>query len=167
MKSENSSYCKIMLITLVGLIAFNSCAKTNRTKKDVLLEANLTVCELVDDLPLYDGKAVRVNGQLKGFHQLVLSSDECPGPVYLILTDLSYSDTAFSRDNVPPGKRPTNEISGNATVEGIVNAGGGSLINYGEFISDTRSNKVIQDVEDIKVSMLTDTKLMHFISDSD
>lgn len=154
----------IEMLTFLTLITIVSCGKTGQTSQEEPLEAKvLTVCELVDNLPQFETKRVKVKAKLRGFHQLVLSSNECPGPDYLILTDLSYSMFASYRENLRPDKSQANEISGNAIVEGVVRGGAGYLTNYGDFVSNTHSNQVIQKPKDLVVSTLVETKLIHFV----
>lgn len=158
------------LIIFFLLIVFSCCnsqTSTNSLSADTKQADTkyLDVCEITNNISLYNNKIVKIKGQFKGFHQLLLFSDDCPGKENIILLDIDYSYFLESTENtkVPtPNTKESNEIKGEIFLQGEVKKDSGIVFYYGKLITDTRTGKIIEKPEDIKVSRITNLKIDRF-----
>ena len=151
-------------LVIFFLLIMLSCNSIVENKINDSLKADyIDVCELAKNVSSYDNKTVKVKGKLKGFHQLILYSDECPGEENIILLDIGY--VAFSEyfKDVKRNIEQNNEITGKIFLVGKIEKNAGTMFNYGEFVYDTQNKEVIKEPKDITVSKIVAIEIDSFV----
>ncbi|MEP7147976.1 MAG: hypothetical protein ABI857_03765 [Acidobacteriota bacterium] len=117
------------------------------------------ICSITKDLSRYDGTIVRVRSLVKGFEELVLYSNDCPGESNLILADIDF-DLRKELIRLSTADRRNNGIRGEIFLTGRLKKDAGKLVYYDQQI-DRNGNAVNTKV--MTVSKLSHIQIEQFI----
>lgn len=148
-------------VLLCLLISILSCGERQLSEPATSSPLVLTVCDIMENPQLFHGQKVKIIGTLRGFHQLVLSSEKCPGESNVLLVDVSYTVlTPYFKGLNKQGA--INEFVGETLLVGTIEVNGGLLVNYGDYLYDAKSNRVVKTPKDMVVNKLTSVSVISF-----
>lgn len=153
-------------LAIFSLLMVFSCSNEIRHSNNANFSDNyIDVCELKRNASLYYDKTVKVKGEIKGFHQLILYSKNCDNENNLILLDSSYTDFSKYFKDVDLNTNKSSDVTGQVYLSGKLKKNAGTIFEYGELLYDTKSNKILKErKKNINVDKLTSIQIDLFNS---
>lgn len=109
---------------------FQACASLP-DRKDVSIQHHYSICEITDyDTLVQNGERISVRGQIKGYHEIYLFSNDCLGEDHIAEVQLREGERSKLLEGLTGHRRNSNDIAGTVTVTGNFFRGEGRLYTY-------------------------------------
>lgn len=120
-----------------------------------------SVCEINVCKSLSDGEFVSVQGNIVGYHELVLFSDECSDSVNLLELQLTEEEKTRLLEVSSPYRQNSPDVTGEIKVHGRFFRGAGLLYTY----PPRRINleQPLGEIHGLVVNKIIDAKVVEFI----